>query len=258
MNIADTWNNRVFSLPIISQLKRQTEIFSHYTNWPDIDDYQRLFKQYKLSVTPVSQSAEIQCFEEQYEPRVYLKGELQTRTENWHDFFNAMVWLRFPDSKKTLNALHYTSSLKRTAGSNRSTLENRITQFDECGAVIVSSDGHLLQLIQQHQWEELFLQHRDRLHVNLSCVVFGHAIFEKALNPYIGMTCHCLLIEDEKLLKQIQSDQVGELDRYISTLWRDFSSHKPEKLAAFPLLGMPGLWPEQDESFYSSNKSYFR
>lgn len=257
MNNKDIWDNSVFNFPIISQLKKQTEPFREYAKWPDLRDYQIIFKQHGLKIIPVSQSTGISCFEDQYEPRVFLKGELQTRTENWHDFFNAMVWLRFPATKKALNTLHYASSIKRAAGSNRSTLENRITQFDECGAVIVSSDCHLLQLIRQHRWQELFVDHRDSLDLHLRCMVFGHAIYEKALNPYIGMTCHCLLIEDEPLLKQIQSGQIEQLDNHLASFWLESLPDNPEKLDAFPVLGMPGLWPAQDIAFYS-NSNYFR
>jgi len=46
-------------------------------------------------------------FEAQYEPRCYLKGEVPTRAHNWHDLFNALVWLTFPATKAVINARHY-------------------------------------------------------------------------------------------------------------------------------------------------------
>ena len=47
------------------------------------------------------------AFESQYEPRCYLRGEVQTRESNWHDFFNGLVWLAFPKAKAAINARHY-------------------------------------------------------------------------------------------------------------------------------------------------------
>lgn len=34
-----------------------------------------------------------------YEERIVLRGEVVTRPHNWHDFFNALVWMRFPRTK---------------------------------------------------------------------------------------------------------------------------------------------------------------
>src|SRR3990167_9931502 len=38
-----------------------------------------------------------------YEPRIFLSSEVSTRPENWHDFFNALIWYTFPKSKAALN-----------------------------------------------------------------------------------------------------------------------------------------------------------
>jgi hypothetical protein len=41
-----------------------------------------------------------------YEARIWARGEVATRPGNWHDFFNALVWLTFPLAKAALNARH--------------------------------------------------------------------------------------------------------------------------------------------------------
>lgn len=258
MKSKEKWDTSFFnSSPLIKQLKPYTDLFKHFSTWPTIENYQTIFKQLDVNVLPVPQSLSVNSFEEQYEPRVFLKKELQTRTENWHDFFNALIWLKFPLTKIALNQLHFKSAKNRPKGSNRSTLENRITQFDECGAIIISNNKFLLDLIREHKWNELFIEQRKRFEADLYCVVFGHAILEKALTPYIGMTCHCILLEDPHLLEHAQSWDVKDLDKHISLLWLEQISQSPEKFAAFPVLGIPGLWPEQNADFYSNTK-YFR
>lgn len=258
MQKQDKWDTSVFyTSSIIQQLSDVTNCFSSHTSWPTIDDYQSIFKLKKVGITPVCQSTLIESFEDQYEPRVYLKKELQTRTENWHDFFNALVWLSFPNTKKTLNSLHFDSASNRKPGTNRSTLENRITQFDECGAVIISSNKRLLELIRNHQWKELFIENKDSFASEIKCVIFGHAIFEKALTPYIGMTCHCILIEDSNLLEEVQEANYTGLDLYLSILWQDEISVNPRRFNALPVLGIPGYWSDQSTSFYN-NEKYFR
>jgi len=258
MKKVDHWSTDVFlSSPIIRQLKNSTKYFQNYKVWPTIQQYQNIFSEYSLDVKPVAQAQEINSFEELYESRVFLKKELQTRTENWHDFFNAQVWMNFPETKRILNKLHYSESINRPKGSNRSTLENRITQFDECGAILISTDKEILNLIKQHKWTTLFINHREQLQDNFRCVVFGHAIFEKAISPYIGITCHCLLVEDQSLLAQAKIDDFSGIDDYLCTKWEKEIVYNPLKFDAFPLLGLPGYWHNQNIEFYL-NKKYFR
>ncbi len=258
MTTHDQWDTTVFSQsPIISQLENQTRHFVSFRQWPELTDYQSLFKQSAMNIQPVAQGSEFLRFEDQYEPRVFLKQELQTRTQNWHDFFNAMVWLKFPHSKQALNRLHYQSASQREAGSNRSTLENRLTQFDECGAVIVTASEKPLQLIRNHQWQELFIEQATLFKQDIRCIVFGHAIFEKALNPYIGMTCHCLMLSDPALLDELKNGHSEALDRTIADYWLRQPTTHPKRLQPLPLLGIPGYWPQQDSDFYA-NDNYFR
>ncbi len=254
----DTWNTAPLSIsPIIQQLDSLTRLFSNYTDWPSISDYSNIFKSHKIGITPVTQSDSFDSFEDYYEPRVYLKKELQTRSNNWHDFFNAMIWLRFPKTKKILNQLHYFQARKRPLKSNRTKLENKITLFDECGAILLCKNPQLLKLIHQHQWQQLFLNHVQSIQDDLECVIFGHAIYEKALAPYIGLTCHCLIITDEKLLKDTKKGNYARLDKHLAELWETDLPQKNIQFQPFPVLGMPGYWPEQTEDFYQ-NTDYFR
>jgi len=258
MKQKEQWSISAFqSSPIIRQLSSLTQLFRGFKCWPDIIDYQLIFKKHSTGITPVPQSENVKTFEDHYEPRVYLKKELQTRTQNWHDFFNAMVWLRFPEAKKTLNQLHYFKARERTKGSNRTKLENKITQFDECGAILISKNRHLLRLAKEHQWQSLFIDHAMHFKNDFRCIIFGHAIYEKALRPYIGLTCHCLMINDESMLEEVKSDHYRTLDRYLAKLWQKQKVQENIEFQPFPLLGIPGYWPEQDVEFYQ-NEHYFR
>src|SRR5690606_37981638 len=41
-----------------------------------------------------------------YEEFIYATAQVPTRSENWHDFFGALIWCLFPNTKKLLNRLH--------------------------------------------------------------------------------------------------------------------------------------------------------
>lgn len=200
----------------------------------------------------VDQALSFPNFDDGYEQRIFLKGEVQTRY-NWHDFFNALTWMRFPETKKQVNSLQYRDSIsqhKLGKTKQRTVIQNQLAHFDECGVIVLSSSLKLLDLIKNHQWHELFWQNRDKVLEQIQFEIFGHALYEKALNPYIGFTGKAILIHaddfesfDQQAAKYIQSN----LDTIQNIL------------APLPILGVPGWWDEnKSENFYLDNKNYFR
>jgi hypothetical protein len=242
-----------------------------HAQWPDLADYQRFFEQGVGSrcsannrpLRFVAQDARPKRFEDGYEPRIYLRGEIQTRLHNWHDFFQVMVWRIFPDTKVLLNKLHHDAIKQRLDNrpdqTRRSVRENMLTQYDECGAVILASDPDLLALIREFEWKSLFWQRRNELASQLKCIVFGHAVYEKLLQPYIGMTAHSVLIPvAQDLLEQSTQFIVAETDRLLTDIFSDTDNlRSPQDLFPFPLLGLPGWATNSSEAFYD-NTGYFR
>ncbi|MBE9526299.1 MAG: DUF3025 domain-containing protein, partial [Proteobacteria bacterium] len=142
----------------------------------------------------------------------------------------------------------------------RSPVENMLSLFDEGGAVILCSDDSLLQLIRDFKWKELFWQRRTELSEKLKLVTFGHALYEKGLSPYIGMTANCILLHvNEEILQQANQQQLEYIDTELAQLFSAGEPYKkPKDLSPFPLLGLPG-WDKDNEfeSFYD-NVRYFR
>ncbi|MCW9012890.1 MAG: DUF3025 domain-containing protein [Gammaproteobacteria bacterium] len=255
----DIWNPYFFnSSPIFDPIKKVSKIHASSTDWPTLESLQTQFAVSDINIKPVPQGGKPETFEEHYEPRIYLKGELQTRTENWHDFFNAMVWLTFPETKNILNKLHFKAATNRNAGTNRSPLENAITLFDECGIIIISDDAYLLKLIRQHEWSGLFLQHRDKFFNHVQCIVFGHAIYEKNLAPYIGMTCQAILIHSDALLETAILKQYSTIDNCLADLWNKGAILTSRDLQPFPVLGVPGWHNKNSSADFYGNRDYFR
>lgn len=251
----DTWDVDFFRRSgMFEPIQEAAEKFSGCSDWPDLELINQQFKNKQLTIRAVPQGAEVAGFEQQYEPRIYLKSELQTRSRNWHDFFNALVWLQFNSTKRELNRLHYYEALQRNEKSNRCMLENAITLFDECGCIIVSSDQSLLDMIRNHQWQELFIAQRSAFFQTIQCHIFGHAMFEKALKPYIGMTCQAILIHSASLL----NGSLADIDHQLARLWQRGHIRQPADLSPFPVLGVPGWYNgEQSVDFYR-NTDYFR
>jgi len=262
----DTWNPEFLKLsPIFDSIREVTQPFTQLEQWPTLEQFAAEFSKRKIqsyngkSIKPVEQGYTPEKFDDHYESRIYLKGELQTRLENWHDLFNAAAWLQFPKIKSALNSLHYETSKNREAGTNRSPLENAIALFDECGAIIVADDEKYLELIQNHQWKEIFWDNKDNWGKHVQCYVFGHAMHEKALTPYLGMTTHTVLLKKESaFLNNELQNQIKELDYQVADIWVNKEIKKTKDLQPVPLLGIPEYWKEtQNEAFYS-NSEYFR
>lgn len=252
----DIWSPDYLNQSLLfDTIRPVAENFKHHNHWPGLLELENLFSQYKLPIKPVPQSNKPTAFEEYYEPRVFLKGELQTRTENWHDFFNAMIWLSFPKTKTTLNQLHYHAAKNRERSSNRSALENAITLFDECGIVIIADNNELLDLIRNHEWKALFINHRHDFGKHIQCHIFGHAMYEKALSPYIGMTAQALLIHTDTINK---FEKLDYLDEQVSQMWQSGDIDRTKALKPFPLLGVPGWYPANEQNNFYDNEDYFR
>jgi len=255
----DKWNPDFLSQSaIFSTIEKAAAYHTLSNDWPELETLRQQFINNNHPIIPVAQDEKPTKIEDHYEPRIFLRQELQTRTENWHDFFNAMVWLTFENTKSILNQLHYQSAIKRKAGTNRSGLENAITLFDECGIIIISDNEQLLAMIKQHQWKELFIDNRDSFNNDLFCFVFGHAMYEKALSPYIGMTCQALLINSRELISSCQSNTLTDIDHCVADYWKNRRITSTDDLSAFPLLGIPGLHEDNSARSFYDNSDYFR
>lgn len=267
------WDANFVSLsPIFEPLKPWAEKFAGFENWPGLDDYQAVLdslpspirtlagKQIKI----VPQAGKPGHFSEHYAPRIYLSGEIQTRTHNWHDFFQFLSWLMFPRSKAVINSIHIPAAQKRIENNidlgKRSPIENMLSLFDEGGAVILSSDENLLEMVREFRWKELFWQQRDMLAEKFSLLTYGHALYEKGLAPYVGMTANTILFQvDQSLLDQGKPQQLAWVDAQLAAIFQAGEPYcKPRDLSPFPVLGLPG-WDKNNEiETYYDNTDYFR
>lgn len=257
--------------PLFEPIVPLAEHFCGFFKWPELADYQRLLDAHEplrtrhgAALKIVPQEGRPGHFEQHYAPRIYLSGEIQTRTRNWHDFFQLLTWFIFPRTKAVINAIHIPQARQRlesgAAPGRRTPIENTLSLFDEGGAVIVAGDGTLLQLIRDFRWKELFWQRRAELAAKLDCVTFGHAMYEKALSPYLGMTANTVLIEADSVYFSL--DRAGRLawiDARLATIFEQGERYRqPRDLQPFPILGMPGWDPANAEEAYYDNTDYFR
>ena len=239
-----------------------------FSCWPSVHDLNNLCAlRNQIIVTRsgkpvnfVSQQFGKQNREQKYESRIYLSGHIQTRAQNWHDFFNALVWQVFPQSKSILNQIHYRAQLTESKSNinNRCAIRDAATSFDESGVIVISSNRTLIQLLEHFQWKELFWRHRKSILSSMRFFVYGHGLYEKALNPYSGMTGKGIIfkVENDYFSKTLP-DQLLSADKMLESFLSQ-TLLSSSTLTPIPLLGYPGWIRDNENEAYYDNKEYFR
>lgn len=192
-----------------------------------------------------------------YECRVWEHGEVETRPDNWHDFFNALIWLTFPRSKRAITAAHVAAMAP--AGAARGAVRDALTHFDECGLVVLSTQPELLDLLRGHRWQELFVERRQAVRDAMRFVVFGHATYEQLLRPYRGLTAKAVLYTvDESWLTLADQPLNAVLDERLAGDIAAGVCLRPRALQPVPLLGIPGVTPDSEDPAYYADSGQFR
>jgi len=260
----DEWQqNFLQSSPMFEPLRIVGGALAKLDRWPTLEDYNALLNPpiYTASGAALSfvpQAGKPAHREDKYEARIYLNGEVQTRTENWHDLFNALVWLAFPRTKTALNARHFESISTVVGEGNRGKAQDALTLFDESGVVVLYSDDDLANLLRGHQWHDLFLTRRQAVIERMKFVIFGHSLYEKALKPYVGFTGKGLLLRvEETFFEMTEEVQMKTLDGLMANRF-SAGQLSSKDFSPLPLLGVPGWWKDNENAIFYANTRYFR
>lgn len=194
-----------------------------------------------------------------YEQRLYAGGELEFRERNWHDLFNVLVWLTFPRAKAALNARHH-AALPAGKADGRGPVRDALTLFDESGVIVISADAELLHMIRGFRWQPLFWERRAEVISSMAFLLFGHALCEKALVPYKGITGRGLLLEvNQDFLALPLAERLTQIDSRVALWISDPQAlQHTHELAPLPVLGVPGWCADNEQSAYYEDRDHFR
>jgi len=181
-----------------------------------------------------------------YEVGVFETGRVATRAANLHDWFNALAWLAFPRTKARINAMH-AATIPLEKG-RRGRLRDLLTLLDEGGAVVACDDADSIALVRQFRWKELFWTHRERTRGSMKIFVLGHAVLEKALEPWPGITCKAIFVP-----------AAGDPDEHAAAWLAGLpAGATPAEMTALPIFGYPGWFPGNDQAGFYDQARYFR
>ena len=213
-----------------------------------------------------------------YEAFIHAQQRIPTR-DNPHDFFNGLCWLRFGRSKRRLNQLQAQDIARQGVAQQRGALRDALTVFDENAVLLQAPDG-LWQALGARDWQNLFVRQRH-LWSQVRIDVFGHALLEKLVQPYVAITGHAWRVmtapapiapmagsnahavsapmhTHTHTQGVVNADAVADstLDAWLCEgLHEDLLRRKA--FAPLPVLGVPGWWAaNQDPTFYGQTQVF--
>ncbi|MDB5896401.1 MAG: hypothetical protein JWP41_3 [Ramlibacter sp.] len=178
-----------------------------------------------------------------YEQFIFDTGLCPVRP-GLHDFFNGLVWLRMPATKRRLNELQALEIAAGATGGRRGRVRDAITVFDENGALLQAPPA-LWQALVERDWRRLFVDLRPQWQ-DARLLVVGHALLEKLAAPRKDLTAHVWAIPCADVAFAVADGWLA-------------AECTPAALAAkpftpLPVLGIPGWWPANENfSFYDDS-----
>lgn len=198
------------------------------------------------------QVQERRCGQRDYEAGILATGEVPTRENNWHDLLNALTWLALPRAKAALNEVQC-QSLR--LGQARGPVSDAATLFDESGLILAGPDAKLGRLLADRHWGQAFVEHRSAWR-EVRAYAIGHAVLEKLLAPWPGITAKCLFVRMDAPVGE--SGYAASVDEAVAEIWRNGTITHPAELFPLPVLGIPGWWPANENPDFYDDKAVFR
>jgi hypothetical protein len=197
-----------------------------------------------------------------YERRIADTGEIETRPGSWHDLLNALAWMAFPRTKARLNAQH--AAILAAGGERearrRGPERDALTLFDESGLIVASAAPDLARLVVGHEWKALVWERRAELAAKMEFFAFGHALHEKALDPFPGLVARTVFVPVDE--RHFALPQEARLERADALAAAHFASRanfaSPRAMPPLPVLGVPGWHPGNAREPYYDDAAHFR
>jgi len=174
---------------IFAPFSEAARFFADFAAWPGVADYNHLaralgivtasglpltFMEQEARPRGRSRRAKWRASHVRYDESIYCLGQVPTRLGSWHDFFNMLVWMTFPQAKAALNRQQYREQppLVGMPGRSRSREQDRLTMLDEGGVLAVCcAQGIVVHLVFGHALlESLLLGRFDVRGMNLPLV----------------------------------------------------------------------------------------
>ena len=246
-------NKSIFKHPVFKDVAEYLA-WAESAEWPSVESLNSCSGTLVHSYTSMQlaferQTAELLNDGMHYEQRIHQRGLIATRENNWHDLFNAMMWLRYPKIKSALNARQW-GDIERHGLKTRTPSQCAMTLFDEAGAIVTMPD-EMLECWKLHDWHGLFIDHADTwLSGRARVAVFGHAFLDHALVTETLLVAKCIVLEDK-------ADLWLSLDGIADAIYSEKRLLANKELRTLPLCGIPGWHSASDSAEFVRTAACF-
>ena len=182
-----------------------------------------------------------------YEQYIFDTGQVPTR-ENLHDFFNGLVWLQFPHTKRRLNQLQAQAIAADGVQAVRGPLRDALTVFDENGAVL-SAPPALWAALRARDWQALFVDLRP-LWREARLVLFWHTLLPNLVPQRKPMVAHAYQAP-------VAINSIASLDAWLAQAVQP-GPWAAKPFTPLPVLGVPGWWPANEVPGFYGDAQVFR
>lgn len=195
-----------------------------------------------------------------YESLINTQGTIPTRT-NLHDFFNALIWLHYPQMKLALNQLHAQMIAQYGVGPTRQRVRDLITLFDENGLLLICTDSDFIAALKSRHWQTVFMDHRRQWHQDILIVPFGHALLEKLLHPFKAITAHTFIYNAADFSRITEPLHAREIDYAQDLELSKALLHHiktQQRFHPLPVMGIPGWHIDNQQINFYQDPYVFR
>ena len=139
-------------------------------------------------------------------------------------------------------------------------LRNILTLIDEGGIIVASCNPALLDTLRTFQWHALFWQQREAIQHEMDFVIFGHALYERALSMHYGSTGRGVLLQVEAgYFGWTMAERVRHIDaRLDELLSAPANLTDTAMLHPVPIKGIPGWDAANEREDYYRDTQQFR
>ena len=191
-----------------------------------------------------------------YETFIHEQRSIPTR-DNFHDFFNALMWLHWPQVKQQLNRLQACALAEQRQPGARGPLRDAITVLDENGGLLLAPAA-LIEALQRRDWQQAFVAGRA-LWAQARLLPLGHAFLEKLLQPRLPLCVHLLCVPWEQAASLHLHSPLAAVDAWLASsalLQPQVLALKP--FVAMPVAAVPGWHAGNAHAAFYANASVFR
>ena len=182
-----------------------------------------------------------------YEQFIFETRRIPTR-DNLHDFFNGLIWLHFPGTKRLFNQWQAHAIAAQGVRAVRGPLRDAITVFDENGALLIAPKP-LQDALKYREWRRLGEELRP-LWQQARLVPVGHALLEKLVLPRKNITAHVFMADDDVAL-------CVDVDAWMAANF-EAQAFAAKPFNPLPVLGVPGWWSENENFCFYDDSHVFR